>query len=245
MSSSDPEIQSEAPTGAPVSKCPFLRGAASVPAADSRPITQRLKEDNWDLHEQAEHDRVPQAMVKGEMSREGYVELLKQMWVVNKGLDAALVNARATTPIINDLVSDRQLQEQYLRADLEHFGVDVETIETTDAARTMLGHVATLSERDGHALFGLHYVREGANNGNKFVAMKLKKAWGLEPECTDGFNYLDPYGKDQRPLWEDWKSRLADYPLTDPEKDSVFAGARSMFERIIALHQDLESLALA
>lgn len=243
MSPSSPDAPMDAPTDATVSKCPFLRGSVNVPAADSRPITQRLKEDNWDLHEQAEHDRVPQAMVRGEMSREGYVELLKQMWVVNRALDAALVEARASTPIINDLVSDRQLQEQYLRADLEHFGVDVNTIETSDAARTMIEHVTALRERDGHALFGLHYVREGANNGNKFVAMKLKKAWGLEGE--DGFRYLDPYGKDQRPLWEDWKARLADYPLTEPQKDAVFAGARSMFERIIALHQDLESLALA
>eukprot|EP00913_Durusdinium_trenchii_P005783 g5395.t1 len=192
-----------------------MQGSVKVEALDTRPITQRLKEDNWDLHEQAEHDRVPQAMVKGEISREGYVELLKQMWVVNKALDAALVGARETTPIINDLVSDRQLQEQ------------------------------RLSETDTHALFGLHYVREGANNGNKFVAMKIKKAWGVELECADGFTYLDPYGKDQRPLWDDWKARLADYPLTEPEKDSVFSGARSMFERIIALHRDLESLALA
>jgi heme oxygenase len=235
MSSTDPN--------ASVSACPFMRGAANVPAVDTRPITQRLKEDNWDLHEQAEHDKVPQAMVKGEMSREGYVELLKQMWVVNRALDAALVEARATTPIINDLVSDRQLQEQYLRADLEHFGVDVDAIEATDAAQRMIEHVETLARTDPHALFGLHYVREGANNGNRFVAMKLKKAWGVEGE--DGFRYLDPYGKEQRPLWDAWKVRLADYPLTEPEKDSVFAGARSMFERIIALHKDLESLALA
>lgn len=228
-----------------VGKCPFAHASRAVEALDTRPITQRLKEDNWDLHERAEHDRVPQAMVKGEISREGYVELLKQMWVVNRALDAALVEARAGTPIISDLVSDRQLQEPYLRADLEHYGVDVETIETTDAARVMLGHVERLASDDPHALFGLHYVREGANNGNRFVAMKLKKAWGVELECTDGFRYLDPYGKDQRSLWDDWKARLADYPLTEPEKDSVFAGARSMFERIIALHKDLESLALA
>lgn len=226
-----------------VKGCPFMKGAVKVEAVDARPITQRLKEDNWDLHEQAEHDKVPQAMVKGEMSREGYIELLKQMWVVNRGLDAALVAARESTPIINDLVSDRQLQEQYLRADLEHYGVDVDTIETTDAAGVMLDHVQHLSETDTHALFGLHYVREGANNGNKFVAMKMRKAWGVEGD--EGFSYLDPYGKDQRPLWDAWKARLADYPLTEPEKDSVFNGARSMFERIIALHQDLESLSLA
>lgn len=226
-------------------RCPFLKGAVKVEAVDNRPITQRLKEDNWDLHEQAEHDRVPQAMVNGEISREGYVELLKQMWVINRALDSALVAARETTPIINDLIPDRQLQEPYLRADLEHFGVDVSTIEPTDAALVMLDHVKHLSESDPHALFGLHYVREGANNGNKFVAMKLKKAWGVDLESRDGFRYLDPYGKEQRPLWEAWKARLADYPLTEPEKDSVFNGARSMFERIIALHKDLEALVLA
>ena len=49
---------------------------------DTRPLGQRLKEDNWDLHQLAEHDALPQHMVRGTMPREAYVELCGQSWLV-------------------------------------------------------------------------------------------------------------------------------------------------------------------
>ncbi|MEZ6241417.1 MAG: biliverdin-producing heme oxygenase [Phycisphaerales bacterium] len=204
---------------------------------DERPLTQRLREDNADLHAQAEHDALPQAMVKGEIARDAYVELLGQLWVVNKALDEAIEAVRGSTPAVRDLVKDHQLQEANLRADLAHYGVDPASIEVTPAARAFLDDVERSREGEPLRLLGLHYVREGANNGNKFIAMKLRKTWGVEG--ADGFRHLDPYGNEQRPLWEAWKAELAGYEFTEAEKATILAGARSMFEHIMAVNRSV------
>ncbi len=207
-------------------------------STDQRPLTQRLKEDNADIHQQAEQDRVPQAMVGGTITREAMVELLGQLWVVNRALDEALVAARATTPAIDALVKDHQLQEANLRADLAHYGVaDPASIETCDAARAFVDDVEACREREPLRLLGLHYVREGANNGNKYIAMRLRKTWGVEG--ADGFRHLDPYGERQRQLWEAWKSELGEYDFSEGEKATILAGARAMFEHIIAVNRSV------
>ena len=86
-------------------------------------------------------------------------------------------------------------------------------------------------------LLGLHYVREGANNGNHYVAKKLRAAWGVEGD--DGLRSLDPYGKNQRALWEKFKTTLDAQPFTDEEKDHMVQSGRVMFERVMAIHEDL------
>ncbi len=204
--------------------------------SDPRPISQRLREDNWDLHERAEHDTLPQHMVRGTLPKDVYVQLLGQLFLANRALDEAIVARRATTPVLNTMVTDMQLQTPYLEADLRHFGVNPASLTHKPATATFIKEVAVYAGSEPLKLFGLHYVREGANNGNKFVAMKLKKAWGVEGR--DGFHYLDPYGEGQRPLWERFKRDLDKIEFTEAEKQAVVAAARSMFEHMIALHKE-------
>lgn len=68
--------------------------------------------------------------------------------------------------------------------------------------------------------------------------MKIRKAWGVEDDA--GFRYLDPYGNDQRPMWDAFKTKLNEIELSEDEKSAIVAGARSMFEHIIAIHKDFD-----
>lgn len=205
---------------------------------ETRPLGQRLKEDNWDLHVQAEHDTLPQHMVRGTIPKETYAELLGQMWLVSRKLDAAIVATRDGVPILKELVTDRQLQTPYLEEDLAHWGVETAGLEPLPGTAGLIADIERSRDENPIRLFGLHYVREGANNGNKYVAMKIRKAWGVEDGA--GFRYLDPYGSDQRPMWEAFKTRLNEIELTEDEKSTIVAGARSMFEHIIAMHKDFD-----
>jgi heme oxygenase len=205
---------------------------------DPRPLGQRLKEDNWDLHQLAEHDTLPQHMVRGSIPRETFAELLGQLWLVAKALDGAIAAKRDEVPILAELVTDRQLQTPYLEADLDHWGVDRSTIEAKPGTASLIAEIERVREEAPIRLFGLHYVREGANNGNKYVAMKIQRAWGMEG--PDGFRHLDPYGDEQRPLWDAFKTRLNEVELTEAEKSEIVAAARSMFEGIIAMHKDFD-----
>jgi heme oxygenase len=205
---------------------------------DPRPLGQRLKEDNWDLHAQAEHDTLPQHLVRGTIPQSVYADLLGQMYLVNRALDAAIVASRGSVPILAELVADEQLQTPHLEADLAHWGVDPASQEPRPGAAGLIAEIKRCQAEAPLRLFGLHYVREGANNGNKYVAMKLRKAWGLA--SAEGFRYLDPYGDRQRPMWESFKTRLNEIDLTEAEKTEIVAAARSMFEHIIAIHKDFD-----
>ncbi|MEM0984230.1 MAG: biliverdin-producing heme oxygenase, partial [Planctomycetota bacterium] len=140
--------------------------------ADSRPLSQRLKEDNADLHGLAEHDAVPQHMVRGTMPREVYADYLGQMYLINRVLDGA-ISARLGSPgLLRTMVEPRQLQTPYLEADLAFLGVDAGGLEPLAGAARVIERIEA-ADRDT-VLLGLHYVREGANNGNRFLAARLK-----------------------------------------------------------------------
>ena len=203
---------------------------------DTRPLGQRLKEDNWDLHQLAEHDALPQHMVRGTMPREAYVELCGQSWLVARALDSAIEAKRDEVPILRELVTDRQLQTPYLEEDLAHWGVDPASVAPNPGTAALIAEIERCRDNAPIRLFGLHYVREGANNGNRFIARKIKQAWGAESD--DGFRHLDPYGDEQRPLWEAFKVRLNEIELSEAEKTAIVDAARSMFEGMIKMHKD-------
>jgi heme oxygenase len=114
----------------------------------------------------------------------------------------------------------------------------VATIEPRPGTHALIDHVASVASSEPVRLLGLHYVREGANNGNRFIAMKLRKIWGAPHDQRDGFRYLDPYGPEQRPRWEAFKQQLDALDLTNEQEEAVIASARSMFNLIIAMHKD-------
>lgn len=205
---------------------------------DTRPLGQRLKEDNWDLHQIAEHDTLPQHLVKGTIPREIYKELLGQMWLVSRSLDSAIVAVRDSVPVLKELVADIQLQTPYLEEDLAFWGVDTASLSPKPGTAGLIAEIEKSQAEAPIRLFGLHYVREGANNGNKYVAMKIRGAWGVEDKA--GFRYLDPYGDQQRPLWDSFKTRLDAIELTEAEKTEIVAASRSMFEHIIEIHKDFD-----
>lgn len=201
-----------------------------------RPMSQMMKEGCADLHDKAEHAKVPSRMVAGEMTREEFAAMLQQDAIWNKALDAAILEHRNASPYLKALVEDIQLQGPYYDEDLTHYGVPTD-VEPTPGVKAMLDTIEDARTNSPLTLLGLHYVREGANNGNHYVAKKLRGAWGIEGDT--GLRSLDPYGNNQRPLWEKFKVTLDAQPFTAEEKDHMVQSGRVMFERVMAIHEDL------
>ena len=82
-------------------------------------------------------------------------------------------------------------------------------------------------------LLGFHYVLEGSNNGSKYIAMGMGKAYGLEP--GPGLRYLDPYGEAQRERWDAFRSSMESVGFSPAEKDLLVACAKEMFEALIRI----------
>ncbi len=200
---------------------------------ETKPISQMMKEGCADLHEQAEHATIPARMVSGQMSKDEFVAMLQQGVLWNRALDVAILEIRPSSPYLEALVDDAQLQGPYYDADLKFFGSKAATEPTPGVAALC----QDIEKADALTLLGLHYVREGANNGNRYVAKKLRAAW--EAEGSDGFRSLDPYGENQRPRWETFKTTLDAQPFTEEEKAKLVEAGRLMFTRIMAIHDDL------
>jgi heme oxygenase len=199
-------------------------------------MSQMMKEGCADLHDKAEHAKVPSRMVSGEMTIDEYCLMLQQDAIWNKALDLAILKRRGENAYLMALVDDIQLQGPYFDQDLAHFGLTDEC-EPTPGVSAMCKTIEEAADKNSLTLLGLHYVREGANNGNHYVAKKLRASWGIEGD--DGLRSMDPYGNNQRALWEKFKTTLDAQEFTAEEKEHMVHSGRTMFERVMAIHEDL------
>jgi heme oxygenase len=199
---------------------------------------ERLKADTADLHREAEGAEFQQRMVAGLLSREDYISWLGQMLHVHTGLEAQLRRLCATDPRFAPITPE-QFQEPYLVEDLTTFGVDPATIHARPAVARLLERIAREAESEPLRLLGYHYVLEGSNNGNRFVARRLRPALGLEPGAGD--RYLDPYGEAQVERWRQFKDDMTGVGFTDAEIDLLVAAARDMFAAIRDLSGELST----
>lgn len=217
--------------------------AAGPSGADPRPIGQRLKEDCWDLHQLAEHGDIPRRMATGTIDRPTYARLLAHSLPAHRALDRAIAAHRHEVPLLHELVDDAQLMAPRIEDDLRELGLDPAAQPSSPAASALIGRIDSARRHNPIELFGLHYVREGANNGNRFIAARLRAAWGIPQSSPGGLRSLDPYGESQRPRWAAFKARLdaLDPTLSEAQKHSIVAAARDMFTAITELHRELET----
>lgn len=197
-------------------------------------LTTRLKDDNWALHQIAERQETPGSLIKGTMPRGGYEGMLAQQVLVNRAMDRAMVGALASDDRFGGLVLEEQMLTPYLHEDASFLGIDCDGIVANPGTARFVGHIEAHADRPLH-LLGLHYVRLGACNGNRFVARVVRKAYGLGEEGT---RYLDPFGEAQRGKWMAFKRALDALPLREDEQDEVFGGTRAAYVASINLDLD-------
>ena len=198
-------------------------------------IAERLKNDNWALHQIAERQPTPGSLIKGTMPKAGYLDMLAQQLLINDALD------RALAPLLSDprfaaLLADNQMLTQYIREDLAHFGVDTSTIEPNPGTARYIEHIEAHKDEHLH-LLGLHYVRLGACNGNTFVARVVRKSYELD-HPSEGTRYLDPFGAAQRKGWVAFKDGINALVLDQAQQDELFDGTRAAY--LLSINLDFE-----
>ncbi|MEM7628797.1 MAG: biliverdin-producing heme oxygenase [Planctomycetota bacterium] len=201
----------------------------------TRSLTQRFKEDNWDLHQIAEHaPEGPSRLIRGEVSRSEYAESLQQEYLHHRALDEAVGRAIDARPDLAPVVEGTNGRAPAIAEDLAFFQSlgepvgDPGTAPPTPGVTRFLEHIGA-SSNDPMAILGLHYVRTGATNGNRFVAKKVRAAMDLPADTDQGTRHLDPWGAEQRPRWMAFKERLDALELTPDEQDRCFNAVRSMY----------------
>lgn len=203
-------------------------------------MSARFKQGHADLHEQAEQGTIPAAMASGTITREQYIALLRTEYPVHLALDERLRAAKQGHTLLAELVDDQTLMSGFYAQDLAHFGIDPNTVEPTPAASEVIELIHAIEREHPIALLAFHYVRFGASNGNRYVAKRIRPALGLESvDSAPGTKHLDPFGSDQRALWDAFKAKLDGAPLTEDERLLLVATARQVFTAIMSLHAEV------
>lgn len=199
------------------------------------PITHRLKNDNWDLHQIAERGGTPESMIKGTITREGFADYLSQSVHIHRALDVALFKAIVAMPELAPLVKESEFFDQHFSADLAYYNATPATDLLPGVAR-FVDHINTHADQPLHT-FGLHYVRLGACNGNRFVARKLRSVFGITDPAA-GMMSQDPFGEAQRTQWAEFKEGLDALDLNDAQRDELFDGTRAAYLLTINMDHD-------
>lgn len=192
-------------------------------------VMERLKTGTWDLHQAAEGHDFQQRMVAGAISREEYAAWLGQMLLVHRALEEPLARLAETDERFA-AVRPEQMQVPYLEADLASLGADADAVTPLPATAALVAEIERDATEEPLRLLGHHYVLEGSNNGNRFIARRLLPA--LDLEAGAGGRYLDPYGDRQRELWAGFKDAMGKIPFTAGEIDVLVGAARSMFAAV-------------
>lgn len=204
--------------------CPFHH-ANGMPT-----IMEVLKTSTASLHDAAEGHQFQRSLVKGDLSREQYGAYLAQLLFIHRALEAELRRHAASTPAIARVVKPYQFQEPYLIEDLAFYGVDAAGVQPLPATASIVNEILNASERDPVSLLGYHYVLEGSNNGNVFIAKALGKAFGLTG--VQGLKYLNPYGDQQRAYWAAFKDDMNACGFSPAQMKTLATAAMSMFKAI-------------
>lgn len=199
-------------------------------------IMERLRDETRDLHASAEGKAFQRRMLGGELSRDEYVEWLGQMLHVHRALEAPLRERWASDPAFAAL-REEQFQEPYLIADLAALDDDPTAHAPLPATAALVADIERAALETPLALLGFHYVLEGSNNGNRFIARRLLPALGIAH--GQGDRYLDPYGEAQPAHWARFKQDMETVGFAAPQADLLVAAARRMFAGIAAISDEL------
>lgn len=203
--------------------------STATPAAPI--IGDRLKSETAELHTRAERAPLQAALIQGKLDRAGYAAFLGQMALVHEALDGAVERASERHEGVRAVWSAEQKKASLVREDLSALGVDPSGVKPMAETQAVIDLIRTRSEAHPEVALGMHYVLEGANNGNQFIARVIRKVYGMDG--IEGTRSLDPYGPRQREVWVAWKSNLNAQQFTGPEQDRIVEGAAAMFQAVI------------
>ena len=197
---------------------------------------RKLKEGTQALHDQAESGNFQIRMVNGELARMEFASFLVQMRHIHCVLDPAIQSAASTDDRVDHIFDESHLRLPRIDKDLEDLSCEA-VADPLPATERFVRYIGEQLEQSPSSLVGVLYVKEGATNGNKFVAKKLRESMGLAPDMAMG--YLDPHGKDQRRRWNAFKETLNELDLTDQEQDECVTVAQETFRMVMDVSREI------
>lgn len=198
---------------------------------------ERLRAETLAEHKAAESHPLQRALAQGTLPRALYVRHLAQLRHVHAALDAALQSLAPVHTGIGTVLRPEHLQTSYLDDDLAYLGATTADRAVVPATVRLVEAITRMAETDPLAILGCHYVLEGSNNGSKFLARVVQRAYNLPP--GRGTRYMDPYGDRQKEVWSQFKLDMNTIGFSTEQADALVAAAKVMFKAMADMGDDL------
>ena len=238
--------QSPADSSDRKSRCPFAVGRRSSQEPIAEPkrvpaigLAQLLKEGTAELHDQAENAAFQTRMVGGKLDRAEFTEFLNQVLIVHRALDPLLTEASGTDSRVGAMLLPEHRRVPRIEGDIERLGGSIGS-EPLPSTERFVAFIQQAAVDDPVALVGVLYVNEGATNGNKVVAKRVRDGIGLDKDFALG--YLDPHGAEQRKRWMAFKAGLDELDMTEPERQSCLDAARATFRLFMEMSEEFDAV---
>jgi heme oxygenase len=201
-------------------------------------LSEQLKISTKSLHDAAEGQNFQRLLANGLLSVDMYAMYLAQLFLVHKTLEEAIANYASTDARLAQVVSSDQIQEQFLKEDLDFLGTSPQTIQPLPATARLLETIGSSAKNNPVSLLGFHYVLLGSKHGGKLIARNLKERYRFD---GSGTKYFNPYGESFMPCWQAFIKNLNGIPLAGSDGEEIVAAAQAMFRAVSQIGQQLES----
>ncbi len=191
-------------------------------------IALQLKESTRSAHNSAEGHEFQKQLGSGSLSKQLYTQYLSQLFLTHKALESAM----ASQPYMGSVVSEDQLQTEFLKKDLTALGVDPSSVKPIALTEKMLERIDELAKTNPTALLGYHYVLLGSKHGGKFIASTMKKKFGFD---DGGSIYFDPYGQEFQKHWQHFVNGINAFDIKEPQVEPLMKAAGEMFTYVEGL----------
>ncbi len=199
-------------------------------------VMDHLKDGTASLHRAAESHPFQQALARGTLDRQLYIQYLCQLWLVHMKLEAELRRHESVAGLKSVLTAG-QYQEVFLRKDLDFFGVDMEAVTELAATSALRKRIEAASERSPITLLGFHYVLWGSKHGGRFLAQSIARSYGLDGKS--GCSYFDPYGAEFHRHWRIFAQAMNAACFSEEEKSCMLKSAVDMFSAVQSIEDEL------
>lgn len=185
---------------------------------DSRPLSKIMRRQTWPDHERAEFSPFEQALVKGTISKEAYVDLLVNVLPVYEALEGRIAEL-ADDPIAGPLLVDGLERVPSITADLTFFAADdwksKTTLPVTDE------YVNRIKDATPERFVAHHYTRYMADlSGGYYIDKALTAAWNLEGLAGRSY-YAFAEIPDANTFKDAYRSALDTMPVDAKQKEDM------------------------
>ena len=200
-------------------------------------LAQRLRESTKEIHAKAERSTLMTALIRGDMARAAYCELLANLQTICKALEYEL-HRHSGHPAISPLMLDGLSRSDAIASDLAQIDVDREAPMMLTTAASDYGHRLHQIGEETPALLVAHsyvlYLRD--LYGGQMLASVVAGQIGAPTSFYD-------FGGPERvaELMSSYRQQLDRLPLTNDTATAIVAEATSAFEQHLALFKELAS----